>query len=72
MQTEIIERKRVIQLDLSESALAEAEAAGLDIGRVVEEALRGQSRKIQAERWKLDNREAIAWHNALIEFARTK
>lgn len=67
METAIIERKRAIQLTVSEAALAEAEAAGVDISRVLEETLRSRSRAVLAERWRAENREAIAWHNALVE-----
>lgn len=67
METAITERKRAIQLTVSEVTLAEAEAAGVDISRALEEALRSRSRAVLSERWRVENREAIAWHNALVE-----
>lgn len=65
MRTTINEHKRVIQVELSESALAEA--AGLDISQVLEEALRSRSTKTRSERWQINNSAAIAWHNALTD-----
>lgn len=67
METAIIECKRTIQVSVSEAALAEAEAAGVDVARVLEGALRSRNHAAQAERWRSENREAIAWHNALVE-----
>ena len=69
METAIstIERKRAVELTVSESVLKEAEAAGLDIPSVVEEALRAKIRVAQGERWREENREAVAWHNALVD-----
>lgn len=59
--------KRAVSLSVSEAALQEAEAAGLDIACVLEDALRARSHIMRADRWRAENREAIAWHNALVE-----
>lgn len=65
--TTMIERKRDVHLTLSETALEAAEAAGLDISRVLEEALRARTLAVRAEHWREENRDAVAWHNALVE-----
>jgi len=61
------ERKRAVQLTLSESVVLEAEAAGVNISSTVEEALRTRTRLVRGDCWREENKEAVAWHNALTD-----
>ena len=60
-----IARKRAINLSINAAVLDQAKALGLNISRVLEEALAEKARVAAAERWRAENREALAWHNAL-------
>jgi post-segregation antitoxin (ccd killing protein) len=60
-------RKRAIRLEVSAKALDEAEAAGLDIALVLEDAMRDKARPLLQDAWRAENRAAVAWHNALVE-----
>lgn len=60
-------RKRAINLSINAAVLDEAKALGLNISRVLEEALREKTRVAIAQSWRVENREALAWHNALTE-----
>ena len=60
-----VARKRAINLSINAAVLDQAKTLGLNISRVLEEALAEKARTATAARWRAENREALAWHNAL-------
>lgn len=57
--------KKVVNVMLNTTLLDEAKALGIDVSRTLEEALTEKIRIVSTQRWQAENREAIAWHNAL-------
>lgn len=52
-----------VKLSLDASVVAEAKAPGLNLSRIMEEALRSRIRKEKARRWQADNAGAIRLSN---------
>lgn len=52
---------------LTANAADETKALGIDVSRTLEETQIEKTRIVAAQRWQIENREAIDWHNALSE-----
>ncbi|SMH57337.1 type II toxin-antitoxin system CcdA family antitoxin [Mesorhizobium australicum] len=52
-------RRRATKLSLDERVVAEAKAVGLDVSRIVDEAISDAVRAEKNRRWKEENREAL-------------
>ena len=61
------EARKPANLTLDAALIAEARALGVNLSRAAEEGLRDAVRAARAERWKRDNAEALASHNAYLE-----
>lgn len=57
--------RKAVSLMVNAALLDEAKVLGIDVSRTLEEALAEKTRIAAAQRWQAENREAIAWHNAL-------
>jgi len=56
-------KRRPINLTIDTEVVAAARAAGLNLSRVTEDALRVATKTERERRWKIENREAIAQFN---------
>jgi antitoxin CcdA len=55
-------QRKAVNLTLDTGVVEAAREAGLNLSQVCESALRDASRKVSAERWREENREAMeAW-----------
>ena len=59
--------KRAVNLSLDGAVIADAKTLGLNLSRVLEDALRREVAAEKARRWSEENAEAIAFNNARIE-----
>ena len=59
--------RRAVNLSVSRKLIDEARAQGLNLSRVLEEALEARLREQRALQWQEENREAIAYHRERIE-----
>lgn len=58
--------RRAVNLSVSVKLIDEARAQGLNLSRVLEEALEAKLREQRALQWQEENREAIAFHRERI------
>ncbi len=59
--------KRPTNLSINESLLVEARALKINLSRACERGLRQQIAEIHAERWREENRDAVASSNDFVE-----
>ena len=59
--------KQRLNVTVRADLIERARAAKLNLSGVIEESLELKLRKVEAERWAVENAEAIAYHNARIE-----
>ena len=62
-----IRSKRTVSVTLEPSLLERARAAGINLSATLATALQHEISGSEAERWKLDNREAIQTLNRMVE-----
>ena len=60
-------KRRPVNLSIDTGIVAAAKAAGVNLSRVTEDALRAAIKAEHERRWKEENREWIAAHNSWIE-----
>ena len=59
--------KRPINLSVNGDLLLQAKAAGINLSAVLEKALRDEVKRLRAETWLHENREAIQHYNQDLE-----
>lgn len=60
-------KRKSVNLSLDPDVVAKAREAGINLSRVTEDALRAAVKTEHERRWKDENRDWIAAHNAWIE-----
>jgi antitoxin CcdA len=60
-------RRRGTNLTIDPALVSEGKAAGLNLSKIAEDAIRATLRRKQQEQWLKDNAEAIAAYNRRVE-----
>lgn len=60
-------RRRPTNVSIDENVLKAARACGLNISRIAEEALSRAVKEKERDAWRVENAEAIAYQNRLVE-----
>ena len=67
MNTALSQRRRGTNLTIDPTLVSEGKAAGLNLSKIAEDAIRLALRSKQQEQWLSDNAQAIAAYNRRIE-----
>jgi antitoxin CcdA len=61
-----VDQRRATNVSLDSEAVAEAKALGINVSRACEAGLKAEIKRVRAERWLEENREAIEASNAWV------
>jgi antitoxin CcdA len=67
MNVPLTHRRRGTNLTIDPVLVSEGKAAGLNLSKIAEDAIRAALRRTQQEQWLKDNADAIAAHNRRVE-----